>query len=240
MELYYLYVDIILSIRYFLIMNDQRKIKAVIFDFDGTLAILNIDFLSLREKIFELIKYYNVEKEKIKERYLLEIIEEVYQILFKRDKIEAEKFYETAHKVLYEFEIKGAKDGALFPNTIETLRYLRNKGIKIGIVTRNCEEAVKKVFPEIEKYCDIFISRDYIHKVKPHPEHLNKVIDVLGVRAGESIMVGDHIIDIVAGKNLGLKTAGVLTGRTKKEELREAEADYILENISNVINLFQD
>lgn len=221
-------------------MNNQRKIKAVIFDFDGTLAILNIDFLSLREKIFELIKYYNVEKEKIKERYLLEIIDEVYQILFKRDKIEAEKFYETANEVLYEFEVKGAKEGALFPNTIETLRYLRNKGIKIGIVTRNCEEAVKKVFPEIEKYCDIFISRDYIHKVKPHPEHLNKVIDVLGVRAGESIMVGDHIIDIVAGKNIGLKTVGVLTGRTKEEELREAEADYILENISNVINLFQD
>ena len=41
-------------------------------------------------------------------------------------------------------------------------------------------------------------------------------------------MVGDHIIDIQAGKRVGMKTIGVLTGRTKKEEFEKAGADYIL------------
>jgi phosphoglycolate phosphatase len=53
----------------------------------------------------------------------------------------------------------------------------------------------------------------------------------------ESVMVGDHIIDIQAGKRVGMKTIGVLTGRTKKEEFEKAGADYILRDAAEVCKL---
>ena len=51
-------------------------------------------------------------------------------------------------------------------------------------------------------------------------------------------MVGDHPIDIQAGKSAGMKTIGVLTGRTKREEFEKAGANHILKDVSEVYDLF--
>jgi phosphoglycolate phosphatase len=65
-------------------------------------------------------------------------------------------------------------------------------------------------------------------------------MDSLKVSGEEAMMVGDHIIDIQAGKRVGMKTIGVLTGRTKKEEFEKAGADYILRDASEVYRLMGD
>jgi phosphoglycolate phosphatase len=217
--------------------DQPRSIRAVVFDFDGTLAVLNIDFSEMREQVFELMKRYGVNEEKIEERYLLEIIDEVVHILNQKNTAAAETFYQEAHRILHEVELKAAEEGKLLPGARETLRSLRGKGLKVGIVTRNCEEAVRKVFPDIEAFCDVFVSRDSIKNVKPHPEHLTSVLKALHVTGEETVMVGDHIIDIQAGKRVGMRTIGVLTGRVKKEEFEKAGADYILGDASEVSRL---
>jgi phosphoglycolate phosphatase len=50
-------------------------------------------------------------------------------------------------------------------------------------------------------------------------------------------MVGDHLIDVQAGKGAGMKTIGVLTGRISKEEFEKAGADYVLTSVSEIIKL---
>jgi phosphoglycolate phosphatase len=220
--------------------NKFHKIRAFIFDFDGTLAVLNIDFSFMRGKVFDLMKRYGVVEELIEERYLLEIIDEVYQILSKKDPSSAEDFYQKAHQILHEIEMKAAEKGSLIPGAERALKKLGRNGIKIGIITRNCEEAVRKVFPNINDFCDVFVSRNSVKKVKPHPDHLTYVMESLKVLGQESVMVGDHIIDIQAGKKVGMKTIGVLTGRTKKEEFEKAKADYILRDVSEVGRLLEE
>jgi phosphoglycolate phosphatase len=211
----------------------------VIFDFDGTLAVLNIDFSEMREQVFELMRKYGVNEEKIEERYLLEIIDEVVQILNQKNTSVAETFYQEAHQILHEVELKAAEEGKLLPGAEETIKSLRGKGLKIGIVTRNCEEAVRKVVPDIEAFCDVFISRDLIKKVKPHPEQLTSVLKALHVTGEETVMVGDHTIDIQAGRRVGMRTVGVLTGRVRKEEFEKAGADWVLEEASEICGLIE-
>jgi phosphoglycolate phosphatase len=220
--------------------NSLRSIKAIIFDFDGTLAVLNIDFSSMREKLFGLIKQYGVREESIEERYLLEIIEEVYRILWRKNPSIAEKFYQEAHQILHEVELGAAEKGSLIPGAETTLKVLRGKGKRVGIVTRNCEDAVRKVFPAIDQFCDVFISRNSTKKVKPHPDHLASAMKMLDVSGEEAIMVGDHTIDIQAGKKVGMKTIGVLTGRTKREDFEMAGADYILREASETCQLLDE
>lgn len=220
--------------------QDQlRDIRAVVFDFDGTLAVLNIDFSEMRKQVFELIRKYGIDETLIAERYLLEIIDEVVQILNRKNTSAAEAFYQEAHLILREIEMKAAEEGRMLPGVKEALISLKRKGTKVGIVTRNCEEAVRKVLPDIEKFCDVFVSRDSIKKVKPHPEQLTSVLKALHVAGGETLMVGDHTIDIQAGKRVGMKTVGVLTGRTKQDEFEEAGADYILGDASEVSQLIR-
>jgi phosphoglycolate phosphatase len=220
--------------------NALGRIKAVIFDFDGTLAVLNIDFSLMRERIFDLMRGCGIEDETIQEKYLLEITDEAYQLLSEKDPTGAEAFYQESHHILHEVEMKAAEEGRLIPGTEVTLGRLRKRGIKIGIITRNCEDAVRKVFPGIDDFCDVFVSRNSVKKVKPHPDHLTFVIKRLRISAEEAVMVGDHTIDIQAGKRVGMKTMGVLTGRTKKKEFEKAGADYILRDASEVYQLLED
>jgi phosphoglycolate phosphatase len=220
--------------------DELQGIRAVVFDFDGTLAVLNIDFSSMRERVFDLMRGYGVGKELIEEKYLLEIIDEVYQLLWERNPSAAESFYQEAHRILHEIELKAAGEGRMLPGVDKVLRFLRRKGIKVGIVTRNCEEAVRKVLPNIEQFCDVFVSRNSIRKVKPHPEHLTSVMKALNVAGEETVMVGDHPIDVQAGKRVGTKTIGVLTGRTKREEFEKTGVDYILKDASELCALLAD
>lgn len=217
--------------------NEFESPRAIIFDFDGTLAVLNIDFSLMREEVFDLMRRYGIEERKVQEKYLLEIIDEVYQILCKKSPSAAEAFYTESHHILHEVEMNAAEKGRLIPGTEATLKGLRKKGIKVGIITRNCEEAVRKVFPDIDDFCDIFVSRDSVKKVKPHPDHLTYVIKSLKISGEESIMVGDHVIDIQAGKRVGMKSIGVLTGRTGKEEFEKAGADHVLKDVTEVCKI---
>ena len=215
-------------------------IKAIIFDFDGTLAVLNIDFSFMRERVFDLMGRYGIGEEMIQEKYLLEVIDEVYQILCEKNPSSAETFYLKSHHILHELEMRAAQEGKLIPGAKPTLRSLRKKGIKVGIITRNCEEAVRKVFPDIDNFCDVFVSRNSVKKVKPHPDHLAYVMKSLEISGEEAVMVGDHMIDVQAGKRVGMKTIGVLTGRTTKEEFEKAGADYVLREASEVCELLEE
>jgi phosphoglycolate phosphatase len=218
-------------------MPSLHSIKAIIFDFDGTLAVLNIDFSSMRERIFDLMRSSGIKEEAVQEKYLLEIIDEVYEMLWENNPSNAETFYRESHDILHEVEMKAAEKGRLIPGAEGTLERLREKGIKVGIITRNCEDAVRKVYPEIDDFCNIFVSRNSVKRVKPHPDHLTHVMKSLKISGEEGVMVGDHIIDIQAGKRVGMKTIGVLTGRTKKEEFEKAGADYVLTSVSEIYKI---
>jgi phosphoglycolate phosphatase len=225
------------------VLNENAKldnIKAVIFDFDGTLAVLNIDFSVMRERVFDLIRRYGIGEEMIQEKYLIEVIDEVYQILWEKNPSDAEAFYQESHSILHAVEMNAAQEGKLIPGAKATLRRMREKGVKVGIITRNCEDAVRKVFPDIDDFCDVFVSRNSVKKVKPHPDQLTYVTQSLEISGEEAVMVGDHIIDVQAGKRVAMKTVGVLTGRTKKEEFEKAGADYILSEASEVCELLEE
>jgi len=214
-------------------------IKAIIFDFDGTLAVLNIDFGSMRERIFDLIRSFGVREELIKQKHALEIIDEVSSILFQMDPSAADKFYRRSHEILHEIEMESAGRGTLLPGVEETLSSLRRKGVKVAVVTRNCSDAVRRIFPRIDEFCDIFVPRNLVKYVKPHPEHLTAVMETLEVSGEETVMVGDHPLDIQAGKRMGTKTIGVLTGRTKREDFVEAGADFVLKEAAQVKTLLE-
>jgi hypothetical protein len=67
--------------------------------------------------------------------------------------------------------MEAARRGALLSGTLLLLTTLKKRGNAIGIITRNCHAALMNVFPQIEDYCDVLLSRDQAIHVKPHPDH---------------------------------------------------------------------
>ena len=195
---------------------------------------------AIKAVIFDLMRRFEIREDDVQEKYLLEIIDEVYEMLWKKHPAGAETFYQESHDILHEVEMKAAAMGRLILGADGALKRLREKGIKVGIITRNCEDAVRKVFPGIDNFCDIFVSRNSVKKVKPHPDHLTHVMKSLKISAEEAMMVGDHMIDIQAGKRVGMKTVGVLTGRTKKEDFEKAGADYVLTSVLEIYEIVEE
>jgi phosphoglycolate phosphatase len=210
--------------------------EAIIFDYDGTLVRLNINFAVIRQEVERFLDDYGIEPDKLNGLYILEMIEEAKRLISEQDLLEGRSFYTKVHKLVTDHEIRAAKKGKIFPGVMDMLMLLKKRGLKIGIITRNCDKAVKVVFPNIELFCDVFIPRDYIMRVKPHPYHLVMALKEMAVdNPAHCLMVGDHESDIEMGKRMGMKTAGVLTGSRKRQHFIAAGADFILDDATAVL-----
>ncbi len=212
----------------------MRSLKAVLFDFDGTLAELNVDFVRMRRAVLDLMSDYCVPPEVIEGLYVLEMIEAGKTLISERCPGREEQFFARAHELIGTIETEGAREGALLPGTETLLRELRRRQIKTGVVTRNCRSAVVQLFPDIDSCCDAVITREGTARVKPHPDHLLTALDSLGTEPTCAAMVGDHPMDISAGKEVGAYTVGVLTGYSEAAPLHQAGADLILEKAPDI------
>lgn len=215
------------------------NIDAVVFDYDGTLVRLNIDFGAIRQELERMASRYGVAIDEYKDLYLLEMIDEVSAIITQPD---GAAFRAAALALVTAREIEAARAGAVFPGVVDMLRKLRTHWIKTAIITRNCDQAVKILFPDIESHCDVYIPRNLVARVKPHPDHLTLAMSLMEVSdPSRCLMVGDHLLDVLAGMRMGMKTAGVLTGTLTATQFTEAGADFILGEATELIHhLFQE
>ena len=84
---------------------------------------------------------------------------------------------------------------------------------------------------------DLVLTRDEAAYVKPDPRHLLDALAVLGAAPERSLMVGDHPMDLATGKAAGTLTAGVASGRVSLADLQRAGADYLAEDIGELVKL---
>jgi len=215
----------------------NSTIKTVIFDFDGTLAKLNIDFHQMRESIRKLILSYDINE--LQTDFVLEMINSAAIILNRRSAEKAKKFTKEANAIIEKIEVEAANNGELFGETKELLGSLKSRKISSGIISRNCAKAIKIVFPDILSYCPVVVCRDDVVNVKPHPEHLNSALNRLGSSPQNTLMTGDHPLDIKAGRNSGTWTCGVLTGRCQRHDFIEAGADLILPRAADILDIIK-
>ncbi len=211
--------------------------EAVIFDYDGTLVHLNIDFGLMRQDVEEVLGEHGIDPEDLRGLYILEMIDEATARISRESRSQGSAFYRKSHEIVTQHELSATKDGKILPGVVQMLEVLQKRGVKVGVITRNCDKAVKVVFPHLERLCDVYIPRDRINRVKPHPDHLGLALERLGVKnAVRCLMVGDHVLDIEGGKRMELKTAGVLTGKTTRQQFVEAGADLILDDATKVLD----
>jgi len=132
---------------------NHTQVDTVIFDFDGTLAKLNIDFDQMRRGIYELVSRCGVDPQALRHKFVLEVIDEAGAVLEKRSRCQSQSFQEEAFRIIETIEVEAARGGELFDGTKQLLTALRTHSIHTGIITRNCAKAVHLVFPDIADYC---------------------------------------------------------------------------------------
>ncbi|MFH1135584.1 MAG: HAD family hydrolase [Pseudomonadota bacterium] len=210
-----------------------RPVKAVVFDFDGTLAGLEIDFDLMRREISRLCLEFGVGNG-LSSQYVLEMIAAAESLLSARDPGKAQLFAARAKGIIEDIELEAARRGRLFPETRPALAALKNAGLGLAIITRNFGRAVRIVFPDLDDFVPVFLPREAVPKVKPDPGHLLTALKALAASPDSSLMVGDHPLDIETGQRAGTMTAGVASGRIGRDELSGAGADAAFDRLADL------
>ena len=218
-------------------MKTRNSISAIIFDFDGTLAKLNINFPKMRDYVVDLIESYGVSMDGLRNLFVLEMIDAAKALVSQKHPGRENCFSKQAIDLIETIEMEAAKGGELIDGTQNMLNDLKKRNIKTGVVTRNCQLAVLEVFPDIRDYCDAVITREMIRNVKPHPEHLLTVLASLDAKPEFAFMVGDHPMDIKIGKRVGAFTVGVLSGYSSSDDLLTAGADVIIDKAADIVGI---
>lgn len=127
----------------------------------------------------------------------------------------------------------------LFPDVIETIEQLIEKGIKVGIVTSKMRDAVKlgMEITGIDRYFETIITLDDVIESKPHPEAVVKAMIELDGKPESTLMVGDNYHDILAGQHAGVKTAGVAWSQKGEEFLNSYKPTYMLQNMKDLLTI---
>ena len=212
---------------------------AVLFDFDGTL-VPNLDLTDMRRQIAAMAKAAGVPDSVYDGLYIVEIIEASQAWLSNQDTAlanSAEAYAAASHQRINDIEMQAASNTAPFTAVRPVLNQLRDKGYRLGIVTRNCRAAVLTMFPDMDEYVDCLHARDDVIHLKPDPRHLQDNLDALGAEAALSVMVGDGALDMQAGQALGMRCVGVLTGSNDTHALTDAGATEVLADYRGLVSL---
>lgn len=202
----------------------------VLFDFDGTLVDTPLDFGLMRSRIEELI--LSDGGDPTRERMDLDILAMIEQHAAISRK--PARFLRTAESVLLEIELEAAKHAELMPGASDLLEWLQSRGIAAGIVTRNARPAVESVLRRMPLHHQVLITREEAPRVKPDPLHLLTALRALGAAAADSVMVGDHVMDVAAGKAAGMQTAGFLAPGRAAGYFHQAAPDFVAGSLAEL------
>jgi len=210
-----------------------ENVRAILFDFDGTLVEPSIDFDHMREAVLAVARRYGVKARSFGSMPVLEIIDQVTSTL--NETHEERAFIEEAQAAILEIELEAADQVSAYTGVPDMLAQLGTRGYGVGIVTRNCRAAVQRVMRRIPMHYDVLLTRDDVSHVKPDPRHLSAALDMLGVSGASSMMCGDHLMDITAGRRVGAKTAGVLRPGVEPSYFDTVHPDVVLPNVTDLL-----
>ncbi len=202
------------------VKNPFASVRAALFDLDGTLIQTQIDFDEMRRAMHHLVQRYGVPVDP-GVRDILAIVEEARTILYEcGDTERAAELRREAFAVLERIEEEHCQNPTVVPGAAPLLDYLHRRSIGIGIVTRNCRRVSEQLVRVGKLTYDVLVTRDDVSRTKPHPEHLDHALQLLSVERLEhkpipAVITGDHWMDVQAGRAAGIRTIGLLLGRSE-------------------------
>ena len=171
------------------------RLRAVLFDFDGTITHPGaLDFDAIKRQVGC-----------PPDRFVLEFIEGL-----------AGEERDAAEAALELFELQGAAGSTPNEGAVDLVRGLRDAGLRVGVLTRNRRAAVARALEQVPglplEWFDVVVTRDDGLAHKPAPDGVLHACAAMGVSPSETLVVGDFLLDVQAGKAAGAVTAFLTNG----------------------------
>ena len=195
-------------------------IKAVIFDFDGTL----VDTESV---------WYQVYKEILFEEYSLELpLEQFSKCIGTTDEVLYAYIQERTGKKIDRNKLEEAVKQRFFgqkdmlevrEGVLEKIKEAKEQGLKIALASSSSREWVDGFLEQfnLKSYFSVVKTREDVEKVKPDPSLYLKALEDLGVEPFEAVAIEDSANGVLAAISAGMYCAVIPNQVTAQLEFHE-------------------
>ncbi len=127
----------------------------------------------------------------------------------------------------------------LLPGAMEMLRSLHDRGLKQAICSNKPAPFTRKLVEilRIAEFIDLVLGPEDVVHPKPAPDMLIEAIRRLELPARDLIYIGDMTVDIQTARGAGVQVWVVPTGSDALQALQDAKPDRLLNDLSEVARL---
>lgn len=221
---------------------DPHRIRLLVFDLDGTLIDSRLDLIHSVNAMLRHIgrpeldgdviaSYVGDGAPALVKRALGDTDDEALQLTALEYFLSYYRLHKLDHTTVYA-GIPEALTALAQPanGTSRTMAVLSNKPV-------NPSRAIVQALGLGHFFVSVYGGNSFSTK-KPDPLGLRTILQETGVAAEEGLMIGDSSIDILTGRNAGLRTCGVTYGFAP-QSLEDVPPDVLIENPQELGDLFR-
>lgn len=156
------------------------------------------------------------------------------------DKNEADRIAKFIAEYKRQYPLHMKTGASLIKNAKETMDAIAGAGYPICLITSERRQNAQYILGNLGLASSVrfLISRDDVTRFKPDPEPLQKATKLLNQAPETCVYIGESPFDIQAGVASGVYTAAVGSGNWPVQSLLACNPDVMVDDISELAQLF--
>ena len=124
----------------------------------------------------------------------------------------------------------------LLAGAVELLHLLHDRGLRLGLCSNKPVAFSRELvaYLKIAPLLEIVLGPEDVARPKPAPDMLLAALQRLGVAAAEALYVGDMSVDVETARGAGVKVWVVPTGSEERDALERARPDRLFSNLAEM------
>lgn len=148
----------------------------------------------------------------------------------------------STEKFRERYNVTGLFENEPYNGIREVLQTLKDRGFILAVATSKPEETAKRILKhfELTKYFVEITGSSFDGTRDTKQAVIEEVLRRLNISDDEKnniLMVGDRKHDVIGAHACGIEVLGVYYGFAKPGELEEAGAEYIVQNVEDILGL---
>lgn len=211
----------------------DKKITTVLFDMDGVLIDSEGFWQQAEEEVFTSVGA--IWDEEIALQTQGKTTRAVTEIWYEMFPWEGKTIEEVEQAVIDRVEELIRAEGQIKEGVLQTLRFLKERGIKIGLATNSPEVLINAALERlgIRDFFQTIVSVEHVEHGKPAPDVYLRAASNLGSLPSECIVIEDSFTGATAGKNANM----IVIAIPDKEQYNQERFDIADFKLSSMVLL---
>ena len=223
-------------------MSEKLKIKAVLFDLDGTLLDTLPDLHAATNAMLLDLGHPELPLESVRS-YVGRGIPNLIKRAMADSLHVSEDGTPASPEAIASFRRHYARENgrqvSVYPGVVKGLERLKALGLPLGIVTNKADAFIRPLLEQtgIADYFDVLVGGDLLPKVKPDPSPVVWACGRLGFLPQEVLFIGDSVNDFLSARAAGCPVFLLPYGYNEGRDVREFDADAIIGSVDEALEL---